>query len=235
MDAENPHFTRYLEALKASIFFNKVPSEKLRPLLERMTSHRWKAKTFHNSREVTSSVHFIVSGRLKVFQMHPDTGREHTIFLLSKGDVFDVLYLMDSESHDVYWQAIDEIELLDVNIEEMRHWIIETPSSQNSALSYLAHCMRMLEEAATDIALHSTVVRLANLILRNINGYSHKLELINNLPNEEIASLIGTTRAVVNRHIQELKRCGAISVKRKQIEVENLQLLISIAEEKYMV
>ena len=94
--------------------------------------------------------------------------------------------------------------------------------------------MRQLEEAATDISLHSTLIRLSHLLLNNINGHSHQLQLINNLPNNEIASLIGTTRAVVNRHIQELKKCGAISVKRSQIDIENVELLLAIAEEKYI-
>ncbi|MCK5442947.1 MAG: winged helix-turn-helix domain-containing protein [Maribacter sp.] len=59
------------------------------------------------------------------------------------------------------------------------------------------------------------------------------IEVNNNLPNEEIARLIGSTRAVVNRHIQELKKCGAITVKRNFIDVQNVKTLIAIAEDKY--
>ncbi|MGB5205101.1 helix-turn-helix domain-containing protein [Eudoraea sp.] len=88
-------------------------------------------------------------------------------------------------------------------------------------------------DVATDVTLHSTLARLSSLLLKNINGETRKLELINNLPNEEIAGLIGTTRAVVSRHNQELKRCGPISVSLKQINVKNLELLPSIAEENY--
>ncbi|WP_431160768.1 Crp/Fnr family transcriptional regulator [Flagellimonas beolgyonensis] len=235
MDPGNKHFIRYLEALKGSRFFTHVQVDDLKPLLAGATVEQWKPRTFHNSREVTSSFHFIVSGRLKVFQMHPITGREHTIFLLSGGDVFDVLYLMDGESHDIYWESIDGIELLSFPLEGLRRWLLATPMAQMAAFNYLAHRMRLLEETATDIALHGTLVRLSNLLLKNINGQSHKLELINNLPNEEIAGLIGTTRAVVNRHIQELKRCGAISVKRKQIDIKNLEVLMAVAEEKYAI
>jgi CRP/FNR family transcriptional regulator len=61
------------------------------------------------------------------------------------------------------------------------------------------------------------------------------LELINDLPNDEIASMIGTTRAVVNRHIQELKKAGAITTKRSHIDIKDLQALIAIAEEKHAI
>jgi CRP/FNR family transcriptional regulator len=118
-------------------------------------------------------------------------------------------------------------------MEHMRHWINENPKMHKAILYYLSERMRQLMDVATDVTLHSTLVRLANLLLKNINGETRKLELINNLPNEEIAGLIGTTRAVVSRHIQELKRCGAISVSRKQINVKNLELLLAVAEEKY--
>ncbi len=233
MDAKNPLFLRCLEALKDSIFFGKLPTDELRTLLTAMAIEKWNAKTFKSGQEVTSKFHFIVSGRIKIYQINPNTGREYTIVILTKGNVFDVLFLMDDEVHNVYWEALEDIELLVMRTKEMRENVAKNPNLELAVINYLTVRMRVLEEVATDISLHSTLTRLANLLLKNINGHSHQLQLINDLPNEEIASLIGTTRAVVNRHIQELKSCGAISVKRKHIDVENLQLLISIAEEKY--
>lgn len=206
----------------------------MQDMLTSMARTHWAAGTFRNGREVESTLHFIVSGRIKEYQLNPHTGREHTIFLLSKGDVFDILSLMDSQAHDVYWEAVDDMEILNISMVDMRRWIMEHPSMNRTILKYLGHRMRQLEEAATDISLHSTLIRLSHLLLNNINGHSHQLQLINNLPNNEIASLIGTTRAVVNRHIQELKKCGAISVKRSQIDIENVELLLAIAEEKYI-
>ena len=199
-----------------------------------MTAEHWKAKSFKSSIEVSSTFHFIVFGRLKVFKSNPDSGREHTVFVLSEGDVFDLLSLLDTKPHDVYWEALDKLEVLKVSMEQMRNWINKNPVIHKDILYYLGNRMRQLMDVATDVTLHNTLVRLSSLLLKNINGETRQLELINNLPNEEIAGLIGTTRAVVSRHIQELKRCGAISVSRKQINVKNLQLLLSIAEEKYI-
>lgn len=71
--------------------------------------------------------------------------------------------------------------------------------------------------------------RLARLILKNINQESKKLEFINDLSNEEIANLIGSTRAVVNRHFQEFKNEGILKLGRKKMEVINLTLLIKKA------
>ena len=92
--------------------------------------------------------------------------------------------------------------------------------------------MRILEDETNEMCLHETLGRLSSLLLKYYNVQSQKLETINNLPNNEIANLIGTTRAVVNRNIQELKKAGAISAKRKQIEVKNVEILMAFAQEK---
>ena len=234
MNSDSEHFSRYETSLRKSSFFRDSGIEALHSLLFLMTSENWTSKNFKSSTDVSSTFHFIVSGRLKVYKSNPDTGREHTVFVLSNGDVFDVLSLLDSKPHDVYWEALDTLEILKISMDEMRHWINEFPEIHKSILYYLGHRMQQLMDVATDVTLHSTLVRLAGLLLKNINGETRKLELINNLPNEEIAGLIGTTRAVVSRLIQELKRVGAISVSRRQINLKNLELLLSIAEEKYV-
>jgi CRP/FNR family transcriptional regulator len=234
MTPQNIDYKRYLQELQQSSFLKDSSTNSLNHLLSQMTVEHWSAKSFKNSLEVASTFHFIVSGRLKVYKSNPDSGREHTVFVLSDGDVFDVLSLLDSEPHDVYWEALDVLEVLKIPMNEMRLWINEYPAMHKAILYYLGDRMRQLMDVATDVTLHSTLVRLAALLLKNINGETNKLQLINNLPNDEIAGLIGTTRSVVSRHIQELKRCGAISVSRKKINVKNLEVLLSIAEENYI-
>lgn len=234
MDQNNTHYNRYLSALLSSRFFEGSSTESMRQLLDLTSLEHWNAKSFKSSIEMSSAFHFILSGRIKVFKANPETGREHTVFVLSEGDVFDVLSLLDNKPHDVYWEALDTLEILKISMEQMRNWINENPRMHKAILYYLGERMQRLMDVATDVTLHSTLVRLSSLLLKNINNETRQLELINNLPNEEIAGLIGTTRVVVSRHIQELKRCGAISVSRKQINVNNLELLLSIAEEKYI-
>jgi CRP/FNR family transcriptional regulator len=234
MTSNNIHYQRYLQTLKESPFLKDSSVDSLEALLSQMIEERWSSKSFKSSKEVSTTFHFIISGRLKVFKSNPDTGREHTVFVLSRGDVFDVLSLLDAEPHDVYWEALDTLEVLKIPMDRMRLWINDFPINHKAILYYLGERMRQLMDVATDVTLHSTLVRLAALLLKNINGETQKLELINNLPNDEIAGLIGTTRSVVSRHIQELKRCGAITVSRKKINVKNLEILLTIADEKYI-
>ena len=232
MQADHTHFLRCLEALKGSSFFVGMDPITLKELLAFMGLNYWNKGFFKDS--LDSQFNFIVTGRLKVYQSNPKTGREHTIFLLSSGDVFDIIGLMDREHHDVYWEAIETLEILTLPIDQMRCWVDKNPSMHQHILTYLGKRIRQLEHAKTDISLYTALVRLAQLLLQNIDLHSQELNTIEDHPNDEIASLIGTTGAVVNRHLQELKKCGAISLKRREIVINNIQLLLSIAEGKYI-
>ena len=234
MYSYNPHFPRCLEVLKESNFFKDIDSNALENLLSAMTKSKWVKGTFINGNEISSHLYFISSGRLKMYQINPRSGREHTIMILTKGDVFDIMCMMDSDAHNIYYEAIDDMEILFVPISDMHNWITQNPLMNRSIFAYLGKIVRELEEFASSICLNNTLVRLSNLLLKNINYKSNELETIDNLPNNEIASLIGTTRAVVSRHLQELKNSGAISLNRKHIYVEKITVLQSIAREAYI-
>ena len=231
---DDKHYIRCLESLKESTLFKNLNNDFIHTILEQMTKEVWKAEVFKNSIDVLDTLYFIISGRLKVFQISPKSRREHTIFILSKGDIFDIFNLLGTKGHQVYWETIDELEILAIPNKKIQKLILNNTDLNEAVFKYLGKRMLMLEQAALDATMHNTLTRLANLLLKNINGETQKLELINNLPNDEIASLIGTTRAVVNRHIQELKKSGAITVKRKEIDIHNIESLISIAEQKYL-
>lgn len=232
MGPQNNHYVRCLEALKGSRFFKDTPHTALRELLDEMSRDNWSKGTGWEQCEMGERLHFIVNGKLKVYQYNPETYREHTIFILFAGDVFDLMSLLDSQPHEVFWETLETLELLSLPMVTMRAWMDRNPLMHKAVIREMGQRVRQLEQMHTDISLYNTLVRLANLILRNINTESRELEHIDNLPNHEIASLLGTTRAVVNRHIQELKNRGAISVQRGQMTIKNIDQLLDVALEK---
>lgn len=94
MSPENNHFLRCLEALKDSFLFKDLEVAVLHKMLTSMTRSQWDTGTFKTGKDVKSILHFIISGKLKEYQINPNSGREHTIFILSQGDVFDMLRLI---------------------------------------------------------------------------------------------------------------------------------------------
>ncbi|MFD1095872.1 Crp/Fnr family transcriptional regulator [Salegentibacter chungangensis] len=225
--------SKYLKALQENELFCNLSTEKLENFLAELEEEVWPKYTCSISKnKALYKFHIIISGRLKIYQTDPGTGREFTLYLLTKNDAFDILCLLDEVEHHTYYETLDDVKVLSIPIEKMRQWIRQNPEINKPLLKYMGKQMRSLEEYASNITLIDISTRLAKLILNNINNKSQKLEMINDLSNEELANLIGSTRAVVNRHLQDFKSDGIISVGRKKVEIKNLQLLLDKIEKR---
>lgn len=236
MEQRDVHFTRCKLEIKTSKIFRTMTDAAVSEIVGASSRVSWSEKTFVNSDSfIDSHFYCLLSGRVKMYQIHPDTGRNYTIDILKKGDCFDIMSLFDIKEHHVYFETIDEVELLSIPMISLKAWIAKYPEFYISLSSMVAERICLLEEIATEMCLTNTLSRLAHLLLRNIDEDSCSLKVIDNLSNEELASLLGTTRAVVNRNIQELKDKGAITVARKHIEITNKETLTSLSGALYMV
>ena len=158
--------------------------------------------------------------------------KEHTLFLLKKGDVFDLFCLLDGCKHSVYYECIDPIKVLAIHMDTLREWLNKNPEYYRNFLSYTGKMMRFLEENVSQLIFTNIATRLLRLLLSNVDEKSHKLKHINDLPNKEIAYLIGSTRAVVNRHLQKFKKNGSIKTSRNKVQIKDLDLLIKELEKE---
>jgi len=174
--------------------------------------------------------HFFVllEGRVKVSQINFENGKEQILYLLSKGDMYDVVSLLDGKAHENMAMALDDVKLLVFPIELFREWIETKPSFNKLFFPYVAKQLRDVETLATDLSLYDTTTRLVKLIAKNIEkeGDKQTLKLINNLSHDELANLIGTVRKVLNRNLQSLKKEGLIDIKRKEIYIKDSQNLL---------
>ena len=181
------------------------------------------------SPEVLLDYFFIVfQGRIKVSQVELQSGKEQTLKILTTGDMYDIVSLLDGELHNNLLTSLDDhTQVMRFPIHIVRSWVNDHTSFRQLILPYIAKQIRQTEALALDLSLHSTSQRLFKLIIKNIDPKTpSKLKLIHDLPHEEIAALIGTTRKVLNRHLQELKSEGVIDVKRKNITPKNAQKLL---------
>ena len=179
--------------------------------------------------------YIILTGRIKVYQYNPRNNREQTLYLLGHADMFDVLTVLDGNYHEVMTTAIDDSEVLELPIGKVREWVDTNPAFNRAFFPYMARQMRQIEELATDLSLYDTSTRLMKLILKNldIKNPLSRLGLLHKLPHEELASMIGTVRHVVNRHLQQLKKEGILNIERKQLAVNDVNKLLKKVENEY--
>ena len=225
---------KYLNLLRENILFKDLEEEKLVLFLQEFQEEVWPKNTCNISKTPTLFRFYIIArGRIKIYRVDPESAREFTMFILTRNDVFDILCLLENCEHRVFYESLDEVILLSVPIEIMREWIRKYPQINKSLLPYMGKQIRILEEYTSNVILADISSRLARLILTHLNKNSNKLELINDLSNDELANLIGSTRAVVNRHLQQFKKDGILKISRKKVEIQNLELLLKQAEKNH--
>ena len=93
--------------------------------------------------------------------------------------------------------------------------------------------MHTLADEVTELSLYDTEARLARLILKHLapGNSPNDIHLINDLSQEALASMIGSVRVVITRHLQKWKQEKVISGKRGHWSVLDLQALLEKAEQ----
>ena len=67
-----------------------------------------------------------------MYRLAENSLKEHTLFLLSKGDVFDVFCLFDGDKHRVYYECLDSTKVLAIRMDELRRWMQQQPTDLKS-------------------------------------------------------------------------------------------------------
>jgi len=233
MKTDSPDYDRCFEVLRQSPLFlalEKTVLEDMLGIFQYQT--RLKGETAISPQQASDRFYLIIDGRAKVSVYNPDNGREHILFLIGPGDGFDLISLLDGEWHEAVATALDDMEVLSTTVGQAREWINQHPDFNRTFLPYLGKQMHGLAAHATDLSLYDTETRLARLVLRNLSTdkLSQEIHLINDLSQETLASMIGSVRVVVARHIQHWKQQSIVSGKRGSWSVLDLKALLKKAE-----
>lgn len=231
MAGENLLSTRYPEIIKNCIIFNNLEEGPRNLLLSLFHEERWpKHSCILNNEKFFFHFYIIISGRVKMYQVDDFGEKEITLFILSSNDIFDLFCLLDGQEHAVFYECLDDVKVLAAPMEEVRKWYNQYPASFKALLPYAGKQLRLLENFVSSITFTDISTRILKLLIANANSSSNDLEKINGLSNKEIAHLIGTTRTVVNRHLQRLKKNGSIKIYRNRLEIKDLSKLIRLLE-----
>jgi len=172
--------------------------------------------------------YFIMSGKIKVFQIDFESSKELTLYMLSYGDMFDVVSLLDSQTNQYTSEVLEDTHLVQVPLEDVKAMILADSQFRQYFYSYLAKQLNSLENLAVSLSFYDVYHRVLKLFAKFteiVNGKT-KLKIIDNITHDDIASMVGSVRKVVNRSLQRLKKDGIIEIQRKKIHIKNFQKLL---------
>lgn len=198
-----------------------LPAEEVREVLQVARRRRFARNevVFHRD-DPGDSLHLIVKGRFAVRVMTP-LGETATIAVRGPGESFGEMALVsDTARRSATVAALEEAETFAVYRDEFERVRVRHPGVDQVLIRFLANEVRMQNERLLE-ALYVPVERrvLRRLVeLARVYPAEGGKSLIP-LTQEVLAELAGTSRATVNRVLNEEERRGTVGVERGKTRV----------------
>jgi len=221
-----------LDILKNIPLFSELNQKDLEKVVQVANRQRYhKENLILIEEEVGSSMFVILEGRVKISRISDD-GREVILAILSEGDFFGEMSLLDGQTRSANVTAIDESELLVIRREEFLQMLHDYPQIAINLLKELAQRIRKGDEHIKSLSLQDAKGRVANTLLRIAEDYGvfRKGQVeINELPlQQDLANMAGTSRETISRVIKTLIQQAYLKKERGKIIIIDYEKFKSI-------
>ena len=177
--------------------------------------------------DAADSCFVILSGQVKVYSIDvTDPSREVIYETLSVGDLFGELPMFDHEPRDSNVAAMESGRLQVLPYKAFRRAIEESPEIARLVMKAMARRLRHADRKIGAMALTDISARVSRTLLE-IAVMSHGKRVVgNSFTQKDLASMVGASREMVNRTLQDMVQEGYIDVQRQQITILDEQRLV---------
>ena len=210
------------ELLRTVPIFSELSDADVTSLAQLLTRRKYaKDAVVFFENEEGDSFFMIVEGRIKVTILGDD-GREVILSMLTPGDFFGEMALLDNEPRSATAIAAEESELLSLSRADFQS-VATNRSITGALIKVLTARLRKANHQISTLALLDVYGRVARVILDMARDEGRRLKdgriAFRRATHQEIANRIGTTRETVTRMLKDLERQGLIQVDSKEIVV----------------
>jgi len=171
-----------------------------------------------NQDDETYSLYVILSGSVKVYISGED-GREAVLNHQSAGDYFGDLALIDKQPRVASVMTTEASRFLVISREDFMVCLSKNPEIAINLIKPMTSRMRMLAKNVSSLALLDVYGRVARVLLEQADQQEDGEMLTEKMTQQEIADMVGASRAMVSRILKDLKAGGYISVDKKRITI----------------
>ena len=171
-----------------------------------------------NQDDETYSLYVILSGSVKVYISGED-GREAVLNHQSAGDYFGDLALIDKQPRVASVMTTEASRFMIISREDFMLCLSKNPEIAINLIKPMTSRMRMLAKNVSSLALLDVYGRVARVLLEQAVQQEDGEMITEKMTQQEIADMVGASRAMVSRILTDLKAGGYISVDKKRITI----------------
>ena len=196
--------------------FQGLPSNEIDAIAKAAVKKDIPAKTtFIEQGAESEAAYFILSGSVTVFRMN-ENGEEINIAVLGSGDVVGEMALIDQEPRSAFVKTLTDTSVLILTSHDFKKILQKHPNTAIHLLSSLSIRIRHTDQHVEDLLTKNLVTRTWNT-LKALEKYFPQREI--SLSHEELASIIGATRARVTEALNELADTQKIALSHRKIVI----------------
>jgi CRP-like cAMP-binding protein len=203
--------------------FEGLPDRELDDLAAQVRTRTFREGEVIFHRDDPGASFFIVeSGRVKIVLIGED-GRESLIALMSAGDCFGEMAVLDHENRSATAIALEPTRTLFIRGDDLMSFLERSPRAAMRFVHLLGRRLRQTNEQLSDMVFFDVYGRVAKKLLDL--GQNHGIPVANgtqigvSLTQQDLASLIGSSRESVNKVMKFFRDKGYITVERQKITI----------------
>jgi CRP-like cAMP-binding protein len=177
--------------------------------------------------------HVVLDGMVRIYRVSSE-GRLHTLSLLRPYSTFNEVAAVDGGANPYNAVAATSAQVLQISHQNLMFLMASEPGLLNTCVQSLARVNRDYIERLEDMTFRSIPSRLAKLFLHESTYADQIAETPTGLTQEEIASILGTTREVVGRALRALLNAGLLVKKGRHVYIADHEGLVYLAESNTM-
>jgi len=215
-------------------YFTGVGPHVLQQLDEAAHSHLYQAgATIFNEGAACAGFHVVVDGLVRIYRISPE-GRLHTLSLLRPTASFNEVAAVDGGPNPYNAVAVTSATIVKIGHKLLMELLATERELLQNYVQALAHVNREYIERLEDMTFRTIPSRLAKVFLHEATYAEHISEAPTKLTQEEIASILGTTREVVGRAVRGLLNAGLLRKEGRKVFIADRAGLEFLAETNEM-
>jgi CRP/FNR family cyclic AMP-dependent transcriptional regulator len=172
-----------------------------------------------NQGDETDSLYVILSGSVKVFISGND-GREVVLNHQGEGEYFGDLALIDKQPRAASVITMEPSKFMIISRADFMRCLSANPDIALNLIRPMTSRIRMLAQNVSSLALLDVYGRVASTLLQEASENDQGDMVTDKLTQQEIADMVGASRAMVSRILKDLKIGGYISIEKKRITIQ---------------
>jgi CRP/FNR family cyclic AMP-dependent transcriptional regulator len=211
-----------LETIKECALLNDFPEAELKKLADTANLlHFSKGQLMLREQEIPEALHIVANGLVKIYKTSP-SGKEFTVDILPRGEIFGGMSLISGFAYSSGAQAMEEVDIVAIPKESFLAF-----TSHNPEITARINRLENVRKGDLFTKLIGLVTdRAEQRVSKVLNELLEKYGSTLSLTHKDIAEMSGTTSETVTRVLTNLKNRGAIRVSRGKMQIINKDKLL---------